>query len=186
MSRARHLIACTARRLHTRESASAGYTLVEMLVVLLILGIVLGALISAWVTGFHAELDATRRYEAQRQARLAVDRMRDELHCADLLTLSGPSSFTAQLPADCPEAQGVVTNLVYDTQLVSTGRYRLRRNSVAIADHLTSGNVFAYVAPSATSLGKLSVTLPVDVTPGDSIASWDLAADIVLRNTTRA
>ena len=186
MSRARHLIERVARRARGSGGGQRGYTLIELLVVLLILGIVLAALMGAWVTAMHAELDATRRYEAQRNARMAVDHMRDELHCTDLLTLSSASSFTARLPADCPEAQGVTTNVVYDTQLVSTGRYRLRRNSVAVADYLTSGNVFAYVAPSTAALGKLSVVLPVDVTPADSIASWRLAADIVLRNTTRA
>ena len=186
MSRARHLIARVARRARGPGGDQRGYTLVELLVVLVILGIVLGALVGAWVTAMHAELDATRRLEAQRNARVAVDRMRDELHCTDQLTFTSAASVTARLPAACPEAQGVTTNLTYDTQLVSTGRYRLRRNSVVVADYLTSGNVFAYVAPSTAALGKLNVVLPVDVTPADSVGRWRLAADIVLRNTTRA
>lgn len=186
MSRARDLIGGVPWRLARRARSSGGYTLVELLVVLSILGLVLGALLGAWVAGLHAELDATRRYRAQQEARVAVDRMRDELHCADLLTLTSPSSFSVRLPADCPEAKGVTTTLTYDTQLVSTGRYQLRRNGSVVADYLTSGEVFAYVAPTSTALGKLTVDLPVDVTPGDDVASWDLAVDIVLRNTTRA
>jgi prepilin-type N-terminal cleavage/methylation domain-containing protein len=186
MSIVQTLIGALTRRVAGRTGGSRGYTVVELLVVMSILGIVLAALIGAWVTGYHAELDATRRYEAQQEARVAVDRMRDELHCADLLTLTSPSSVSVRLPLDCPEAQGVETTLTYDTQLVSTGRYRLRRNGVAIADYITSGDVFQYVAPSTAALGKLQVALPVDVTPADAIGSWDLAVDIVLRNTTRA
>lgn len=164
----------------------AGYTIVELLVVLLILGIVLGALIGAWVSGMHAEIDATQRYEAQQQARLAVDKLRDELHCGDELTFTSSSSITIRLPADCPGSQGAVTTVTYDTALVSTGRYRLRRNGAAVVDYITSGGVFAYTPPSPSSLGKLTVTLPVDRKPGDAIGDWRLAADIVLRNTTRA
>jgi hypothetical protein len=112
--------------------------------------------------------------------------MRDELHCTDQLTFTSAASVTARLPADCPDAQGVITDVTYDTQLVSAGRYELRRNSVQVADYLSSGDVFAFVAATPTTLGKLRVTLPVDVTPEDATASWELGVDIVLRNTTRA
>ena len=175
-----------AKRIAAHARENGGYTIVELLVVLLILGLVIGTLIAAWLTGFHAELDATHRYEAQQEARLAADKMRDELHCTDQLTFTSAASVTARLPADCPDAQGVVTDVTYDTQLVSAGRYELRRNSVQVADYLSSGDVFAFVAATPTTLGKLRVTLPVDVTPEDATASWELGVDIVLRNTTRA
>ena len=160
--------------------------MVELLVTLSILAIVLGALLGAWVSGMNAEIGATQRYQAQQEARVAVDRMRDEFHCGDQLTFTSAASVTIRLPADCPGTGGVTTNVTYATTLVSTGRYRLMRGGIVVGDYLTSGNVFEYVNPSATSLGKLRVTLPVDRKPGDAIGAWTLRADIVLRNTVRA
>jgi hypothetical protein len=75
-------------------------------------------------------------------------------------------------------------NIVYDTQLVSTNRYRLRRAGVAVADWITSASVFNYTAPATGKLGTLRVTLPVDPSAGKK-RTWRLEADIVLRNTTR-
>ena len=168
-----------------RARREAGFTLPELLVTLTILGIVLAALMGAWVSGLHAEGDATRRYQAQQEARVAVDKMRDELHCADQLTFTSAASVTLRLPAECPEAQGVVTNVTYSTSC-SGQRCKLLRGTLPVADYVTTGNVFAYTAPSAASLGKLRVTLPVDVKPADTIGSWRLTVDIVLRNTVRA
>jgi len=164
----------------------AGYSVVELLVVLGILATVLGALLGAWVSGMHAEIDATQRYQAQQQARVAVDRMRDEFHCGDQLTFTSAASISIRLPADCPGTGGATTNVTWTTELVSTGRYRLKRGAVVVGDYLTSGSVFEYIAPTASALGKLRVTLPVDRKAGDAIGAWTLRADIVLRNTVRA
>ncbi len=168
-----------------RARSEAGYTLPELLITLTILGIVLAALIGAWVTGLHAETNATRRYRAQQEVRVAVDKMRDELHCADQLTFTSAASVTLRLPAECPDARGVVTNVTYSTSCAGS-RCKLLRNGGVVADYITTGNVFSYQAPSAASLGKLHVDLPVDLTPADRVGAWRLAVDIVLRNTVRA
>jgi hypothetical protein len=78
-------------------------------------------------------------------------------------------------------------NVTYDmNQVVAGQRYQLRRNSVVLADFSTLQNAFDYMAPvSGTSLGKLTVTLPVNTKPNDTGKQWKLVADIVLRNTTR-
>jgi prepilin-type N-terminal cleavage/methylation domain-containing protein len=164
----------------------AGFTLVELIAVMAILGIVLIGLTTTLASGYRSQVDLNRRFQAQQEARLAADRMRREIHCADGLTLGSPSSVTVYLPGPCPTAGGSDIQVVYDTQLVSTGRYRLRRASVVVADYLTTGNVFSYIAPSSSSLGKLHVSLPVDLTPGDNVAAWKLETDLVLRNTERA
>jgi hypothetical protein len=36
-----------------------------------------------------------------------------------------------------------------------------------------------------TSLGKLRVTLPINIQPSNGLKEWRLVGDIVLRNTTR-
>jgi hypothetical protein len=38
---------------------------------------------------------------------------------------------------------------------------------------------------AGTSLGRLRVTLPINVEPTNGLKEWRLVADIVLRNTTR-
>jgi prepilin-type N-terminal cleavage/methylation domain-containing protein len=174
-------------RLRRLLASERGYTLVELLQVTLILGVVLGALTTLFVRASIAEVDMNRRFQAQQEARLAVDRMRREIHCASLITPTGSSSaITVTLPAGCPTVGGAATNVVYDTQLVSAGRYQLRRAGIRVADYITSATVFTYAAQSTSSLGKLSVALPVNLKPSDTGKEWKLEADIVLRNTTRS
>jgi prepilin-type N-terminal cleavage/methylation domain-containing protein len=168
-----------------------GYTLIELLTVLSIFLVVVTALTTLFVSGARAELEANRRFEAQQTARIAVDKMRREIHCASALTLTSASSISITLPAGCPTAGGVDSTVVYDTALVSTNRYTLRRKqgaaaAVAIADHLTAGSVFSYVAPSTSALGQLHVDMSVNVYPNEAWKTWRLVTDIVLRNTTRS
>lgn len=177
-------------RLLRRLRGQSGYTLVELLVVLSIFLVVVTSITSLFVAGAKAELDANRRFEAQQNARVAVDQMRREIHCASDLTLTSAASITITLPAGCQTAGGVQTTVVYDTQLVSASRYNLRRTKsggpvVTIADYLTSGNVFTYTAPSASALGQLHVDMPVNLTPSEVSKTWRLVSDIVLRNTSR-
>jgi prepilin-type N-terminal cleavage/methylation domain-containing protein len=171
------------RRLLMQES---GYSLIELLQVTAILAVVMGALTTVFVRAMNSELDMNQRFQAQQEARLAVDKMRREIHCATAVTPSGTSSsITITLPAQCPTSGGTQITVVYDTQLVSTGRYRLRRAGVRIADYVTSPNAFTYTAPAIGTLGKLHLDLPVNVRPNQARETWKLAADIVLRNTTR-
>jgi type II secretory pathway pseudopilin PulG len=171
------------RRLLLQES---GYTLFELLQVTVILAVVMGALTTVFVRAMNSELDMNQRFQAQQEARLAVDRMRREIHCATAVTPTGTSSsITITLPAQCPTSGGSQITVVYDTQLVSTGRYQLRRAGVRIADYITSPNAFTYTAPAIGTLGKLHLDLPVNVRSNQARETWQLAADIVLRNTTR-
>jgi type II secretory pathway pseudopilin PulG len=172
------------RRLLVRES---GYSLVELLQVTMILAVVLGALTTVFIRAMNSELDMNRRFTAQQEARLAVDKMRREIHCASAITPVGSTnSITVTLPGQCPTAVGLaLTTVVYDTQPVSAGRWRLRRSGVPVADYITSENVFTYTAPATGKLGNLRVELPVNVSPNQSGQTWRLLADIVLRNTTR-
>jgi prepilin-type N-terminal cleavage/methylation domain-containing protein len=173
-------------RLLRASRRNDGYTLVELIAVMAILLTVLTALTSLFVSGAKAELDMNRRFQAQQEARIAADRMRREVHCASGVTVTSAASVTVTLPAHCPTAVGgVITNVVYDTVFVSTKRYKLRRAGTTIADYLTSGDVFSYVTPSADSLGRLHLNVPVNVNPNEGWKTWRLETDIVLRNTQR-
>jgi prepilin-type N-terminal cleavage/methylation domain-containing protein len=168
-----------------------GFTVVELLVVLIIMGTILTALTTLFVRGMKAELEADQRFRAQDQARLAVDRMRREIHCASAITATA-SSVSATVPGHCPSAvSATTTTVVYSFQSVGTNRYKLRRAvnggaAATIADHITSDNAFGYTEPSPSSLGKLNVDLRVNVKPNEGWKTWRLQTDIVLRNTIRA
>src|SRR5438093_5473716 len=173
------------RRLHRLVAGESGYTLIELVLVLAILGTVVGALTTLFVGATNAEFESNRRFQAQQSARLAIDKMRREIHCASAITPTGAtSSISVTLPGQCPTAGGSQTTVTYDT--VGSGqRFQLRRNGVNLADYVTLQNAFNYTAPvSGSSLGKLRVTLPINTKPTNG-REWRLVADMVLRNTTR-
>ncbi len=76
---------------HARLSDESGFTLIEMLVVLAILGIVLAALTGLFLSGTRTANDQNGRFQAQQQARLALDKLRREIHCGGAITT--PSGY---------------------------------------------------------------------------------------------
>jgi prepilin-type N-terminal cleavage/methylation domain-containing protein len=181
-----------ARRLRSRD----GYTLIELIVVLSLFLIVTSALISLFTAGAKAEVDLNRRFQAQQNARLGLDRLRRELHCASAITPGtdadadgNVASVSVSVPSQCPTAQGANRTVVYDTSQVSASRFTLRRtmegSTIVIADYITNDDIFRYTAPSPTSRGLLHVDFPVNVNPNEGWKQWRLIDDIVLRNTLR-
>jgi prepilin-type N-terminal cleavage/methylation domain-containing protein len=178
-----------------------GYSLIEMLIVLSITSVVMGALTVLFIQASNAELDTNNRFQAQQTARLALDKMRREVHCASMATPSGQSSsITLTLPNYCKTGNGSIT---WCTRNVSTNRYALYRvvgstcsGGVKWADYLVPSSsapdcsgalcIFTYTAQSTASLAKLHVDFPVNVKPSKGVALYELADDIVLRNSSRA
>ena len=178
-----------------------GYSLIEMLIVLSIMSVVMGALTTVFVHASNAELDMNNRFQAQQGARLALDKMRREVHCASVATPTGQSSsVTLTLPNYCKTGTGSIT---WCTRNVSTNRYALYRvvgstcsGGVKWADYLVPTSsapvcsgalcIFTYTAQSTTSLAKLHVDFPVNIKPSKSVELYELADDIVLRNSSRA
>ena len=168
-------------------ASERGYSLIELLQVTVILGVILAAVTTLFIRASIAEIDMNRRFQSQQEARLAVDRMRREVHCASLISPAGASaSITVTLPSGCPSVGGAPQTVVYDTQPVSSGRWQLRRAGVRVADYVAAASVFTYVPQSVSGLGKLTVNLPINLKPTDTSKEWRLEADIVLRNTTRS
>jgi prepilin-type N-terminal cleavage/methylation domain-containing protein len=192
----------TARR---HIGGEGGYTLSEMLVVLAILGIVLAALSQLFLASQSAALDMTNRVAAQQDGRLALDKLRREIHCASAVSGSPPApAITITLPSYCPtNGTGAAASFTWCTKdkngttppAANAAPYTLWRYSGAACsgsgrkwvDNLTTAQVFtAYTAPAAGNLGTLSVDLPIDVTSSDLRQRYELKDDIVLRNTARA
>ena len=69
-----------------------GYSLIEMLIVLSIMSVVMGALTTVFVQASNSELDMNNRFQAQQESRLALDKMRREVHCGSVATPAGSSS----------------------------------------------------------------------------------------------
>ncbi len=182
-----------------RPGSEEGMTLVELVVAMTIFLVVVTALASGLVSGTNSGTESSRRLEAQQNARLALERIRREVHCASAITTVGGASPTpvpltgvrVSLPAVCPTSGGVATTVVWEMIPVSTRRWALRRTdgagaTVKVADFLTNDAVFTYYAPTASSRGRLHVDFPVNRLPQDPAKDWRLADDIVLRNTTRS
>lgn len=183
MARVRQL----ARRLRHEER---GFTLIELVTVMGMFLITVTCLSYALIAANKAEADMNRRFASQINARVALDQLRREIHCASAVSPTGASaSITITLGSRCPSA-GAGTTVSWCTSGSGT-RYALYRQVGATcttagkkaADYLTTGTVFSYLTQSSTSLGVLSVTLPVDT--GTGLRPYKLEDDIVLRNSTR-
>jgi prepilin-type N-terminal cleavage/methylation domain-containing protein len=184
-----------------RVADERGVTLVELVVVMSILAIVLTALTTLFVSASRAQLDLSNRFQAQQNARLALDKLRREIHCAKEVTGTGsqgtPTQIVITLGAYCPtNQQGVDSAFTWcatPAALSSGGPYTLWRYVGAScagtgrrwADHLTSANVFPTCGQVLTQLKTIAVDLTVDITPADAKQQYRLKDDIVLRNSAR-
>jgi prepilin-type N-terminal cleavage/methylation domain-containing protein len=174
-----------------------GYTLVELVAVLAIFLTIATALTTLFISGAKAELDANNRFQAQQNARLALDRLRRELHCASGVTNLDGSALAAvpvaairvSLPSHCPTALGGTTAVDYQAVAKGASRWELQRTAggatVPIADYLVEDEVFTYSAQTSSSRALLHVDFPVNLNPNEGWKTWRLVDDIVLRNTLR-
>jgi hypothetical protein len=179
-------------RLRRLAAAEGGYSLPELVTVCAILGTILAALTALFVQASNAELDMTKRFEAQVEARLALDKLRREVHCASTVTPPDvtTSAVTLTLGSHCRTGSGQFTWCTWG----AGSRFALYREagascdnvgSVRWADFLTVGPIFNYTKP-AGELARLHVEFPVDLDPNKSPPVWRLVDDIVLRNSTRS
>ena len=189
------------RRVLRRLHGERGFSLIEMLTVMVIMGIVMGSLTTVFVSASNSESDMNNRFQAQLTSRLALDKLRREVHCASVITPTGvASSVTLTLPSYCKTGSGSIT---WCTRSLGTNRYGLYRivgatctGGVQWADYLVSSStasvcsgalcIFSYTAQSPTSLAKLHVDLPVNVRPSMTVDRYELIDDIALRNSTRS
>jgi Tfp pilus assembly protein PilW len=180
-------------RLRALFRSQRGYSIVELVTVMGILGTVMGGVTAMMVSGTKAELDMNQRFQAQTEARLALDSLRRDVHCASSATPAGSTtSVTLTMPSGCPTAAGQ-TQLTWCTVANGSNRYGLWRYSGSacsgtgrrIADYLTNATAFSFTAPATGTLAKLGVTIWVNVKPTQVESTYKLTDDIVLRNSIR-
>lgn len=181
-------VATVLDRLRRDES---GFTLIELVTALGMLVIVMTALSYALMAAHKAEEDMNRRFGSQINARIALDQLRREIHCAASVT-GGGDRITIVLGNRCPTAGGGTT---VSWCAAGTGtRWALYRqvgsscgtSGAKRVDYLTTNALFAIPTPLSGSLAYLSVTLPVNTRPASGRPDYRLADDIVLRNSARA
>jgi prepilin-type N-terminal cleavage/methylation domain-containing protein len=180
-------------RWRRRLADEQGLTLVELLVVTVLFGVIVAAVTTLFVQATNAETELNGRFQAQLSGRLALDRLRREVHCASAVTPAGPAAtITLTLPTYCKAGTGTSKwcTVAFNG---STTRFRLWRSSAdpcgdaadrLYADYLTTGTIFNYVVQSSASLGKVHVELPIDLNTSKP-GSYKLVDDLVLRNSLR-
>jgi prepilin-type N-terminal cleavage/methylation domain-containing protein len=184
-----------------------GFSLIELLTALAILLTVMVTLTTLMVSATKSEVDLTQRVQAQQEARLALERIRHEIHraCkAEHMTLAtgtpttpaGAHSnvrLTPPVSFGCPSTTDPTTAITW-CMAGSGSRWVVRRvvgtptsctGGRAEADYITSDAVFMLQHPSG-SLMKLKVNFPVDLDPADGKRAYRLEDNLVLRNSTRA
>jgi prepilin-type N-terminal cleavage/methylation domain-containing protein len=181
------------RRLRARLRDERGYSLVELLVSMSILGTVMASVSVLLISATNSEVDMNRRFQAQTEARLGLDRLRREVHCAQSVAISSAGAVaTLTIPSTCPTAAGL-TAITWCTQ-PNANRWDLWRFEGSScsgtgrkwAGSINQGTVFTYTAQSTSSLAYLGVNLPVNVAGSKTISSYVLDDNIVLRNSTRS
>jgi prepilin-type N-terminal cleavage/methylation domain-containing protein len=175
-----------------------GYTLVELLTVLIIFTVILTELVGLFVQGSNAEVELNNRFEAQQSARLALDKIRREVHCAKEAETTGGTGASAEvtlrLPSYCRTSGGVQADVRWCTVSAGPNRYALYRTpsapcnatGVKWADHLTLGTIFDFQTQDPARRARIRIELPVDTRPGDAVPAYALCDVIVFRNSLRS
>lgn len=177
-------------RVRSRLRGQAGYSLVEMLTVIVIMSIVFTGITQIFVSGSKAQADQDNRFQAQLATRLAMDKIRKDIHCASDVTPFAATSVTLKRPSGCGG------DVSWCTAAVSgyTSRYRLYRqlgtscgaNGTMVADYLTSASAFPAFAHTVgcQCLASLQVDFPVS-NKGSTKDAYELSDTVFLRNSTR-
>jgi len=176
-----------------------GYSLVELLTVMVIMSVVLGGLTQLFVSGSNAEVDMNRRFQAQQAARVAMDRLRRDIHCSSAAvppTATPPAASTVLTLTDPCVSGGYVSWCTVSS--VGPGGatwYSLYRKLAATCDNTgsdyadslvnPSGNVFTYAQQSTSSLSSVAVDVQVNLKPSLAQSTYKLDDTIVLRNSSR-
>jgi prepilin-type N-terminal cleavage/methylation domain-containing protein len=155
-------------RIRARLAGESGFTLIELLITLLLMGIVMGAVTTAFASAFTGEARSIGEATNEENARLALHRLRMDIHCASLANgatpnTSGDGGFTFVLTEiydqnmgqACPkvalgiEDDGTQSSWVSWCTLrvggVGSQRYKLYRENVQTCNGVNSTFMVDYI-----------------------------------------
>jgi prepilin-type N-terminal cleavage/methylation domain-containing protein len=181
-----------------------GYSLIELIVVMAILGVVMTGLTAVFVGGSNAEVQLNHRFQAQQEARAALDRIRGDIHCASKAQAAPINTYTA-LRLDVTSCNASTTYDYWCVISSSTApqRYQLYRtwstaaptsatctstdaSRVLVASNLVSSSAFTTNATPQNGLQTVAVDFKV---AGNQVSNtkelYELTDSIVIRNSTR-
>jgi prepilin-type N-terminal cleavage/methylation domain-containing protein len=182
------------RRIWARlVSEESGYSLIELLTAMGILGVVMTSLTTVLVSATNADLRMNQNFQAQTQARMALDRFRREGHAACRADPAGPTTsitLTFITSGSCPASGG--RQVSWCTIADGASRYGLFRatgatcdaNAFKVADYLTIASTFNYQTTSQQR-PKIAINFPVNPYPQSGRGTYTLDGDVVLRNANR-
>jgi prepilin-type N-terminal cleavage/methylation domain-containing protein len=175
-----------------------GYSLIELLVTMVILSIVLASLTTVFLSGTSAEASLNRRFQAQQNARMGLDRIRTDIHCATAAQAQTINTYPGLKLAvgNCYAATPTVS---WCAVLVSTGRYALYRstttgattctssdaNRLLIADYLTTSAAFTTATIQQFTLQRVGIDFKVSANRTTTQDVYELTDSIVARNAAR-
>jgi type II secretory pathway pseudopilin PulG len=161
-----------------------GYTTIELVIVMAILGTVVGAIVTLFTAGINADARQNQRYQSQQDVRLALDRMRKDIHSG--CSFSSPGTYNS--PLTSATIYYVSDNCAAGSHTISWctvpsgsyyALYRIVSSSCTgatqkYADYLTSGSIFVYLPPNAhlvtsTSLGQGTSSSYIVTQDGSSV-----------------
>jgi type II secretory pathway pseudopilin PulG len=102
------------RRIVERLRCERGVGLIELLTVMAVLGTVITPLVMSYATGLRSEISIARREAAYQNARLALQRLRVDIHCASGYQLEQNiyGGFTLALPQSDQTETGWCENVI--------------------------------------------------------------------------
>jgi prepilin-type N-terminal cleavage/methylation domain-containing protein len=199
-------------RIRARLAGEAGFTLIELLIVLILMGIIMGAVTTAFASAFTSESRAIAKASNEENARLALNRLRMDIHCAHQANgatpnASGDGGYTfvlAEVVTDgtpaCPRlGLGVGSSwIAWCTIRVGTdnSRYKLYRenvrecdgvNSTFMVDYITRPNIWDTRENCASPYWQqyVGVDLVTNLMPKTDVYKYDLHDSVSLRNADR-
>jgi prepilin-type N-terminal cleavage/methylation domain-containing protein len=182
-------------------SSEKGYSLIELLVTMVILVIVLGSLTTVFISGSSAEATLNNRFQAQQSARLGLDRIRGDIHCASAAQAQTVNTYPGLKLAvgNCYAATPTISWCVVQFSTTPV-RYQVFRSTttgattctgtdaarVLIADYLVSSSAFTTTTIPQYTLQRVGVDFKVSANAKSSTADvYELTDSIVARNATR-
>lgn len=183
------LPATLLRRLSRPARSEHGFTLVELLAVMAILLLVLTGVITLYLSGIRTQTRLAASFQTQTSLHVGLDKMRKDVHLACSQTAQSATSVTFSLPPCdgtkmvtwCTQGAGSVYGLYRNPTSTCGG--------VKLADYLTGGSIFSYIAQNSPansySLPRLHVDLTVNATPTTTSARYRVVDDLVFRNGLR-